>query len=293
MRILITGAAGQLGRRLATIGDHEVALACRAGGSTLPGARTFRLEDQVSCERLVAHERPEWIVHAAALTDVDACERDPQRAHVLNASGTQHLAQAAAAHGARMLYVSTDYVFDGAHAPFSESDPPSPRSAYARSKLEGELLGRDALGDIVVARTSGLFGPHGRNFVRWVRDTLASGGSVRVARDQWLNPTSTADLARQLVALIEADAEGVFHTAGATGLARHDAALEIARAFSLPAEGIIPVDAASLGWQAPRPRDSRLDLRKIGRYAAPMPFSDALVALRAELEASAPGSVAA
>jgi dTDP-4-dehydrorhamnose reductase len=236
MRIAVTGATGQLGRAFQEIaGQHDLVLFAGAstpsggaseahGGapSTVLGARAapsgLDLRDAAATRRAIADARPDWVLHAAAMTDVDGCERDPAAAHAVNALGTQAVARGAADCGARMVAVSTDYVFDGERGGYTETDEPRPQSAYGRSKLEGERLAAQALPDAVVARTSVVFGPHKKNFVLWLRGELAAGRPVRIVRDQRVNPTLSYDLAEQALALMRAGAAGIFHTAGATSL---------------------------------------------------------------------------
>ncbi|MHB1261307.1 MAG: dTDP-4-dehydrorhamnose reductase [Thermoplasmatota archaeon] len=268
MRILLTGGSGQVGQAFLEVARaHEV---------VSPGHAELPIEDPVACQRIVSTVRPDWIVHPAAMTDVDACERDPAKAHAINATGAENLAKAAARQGCRMALVSTDYVFDGARGHYQESDPTNPLSHYGRSKLEGERLVLAALPDAVVARTSVVFGPHKNNFVRWVRRSLRAGTPIKAAKDQWVTPTCSADVAHQLLALVEAGERGVWHTAGAERLSRLEMARRIAAHDGLDAGPIQPVSVSDLTWVAPRPRDSSLDTSKVARLAAPMAFGAAL-----------------
>ena len=269
MRLLVTGASGQVGRALqAAAGPrHAVVPLTHAD---LP------VEDAKACMAAVTAARPDWIVHTAALTDVDACERDPARAHAVNAIGAGNLAEAAAKASCRMVLVSTDYVFDGARGQYKEGEPTGPLNHYGRSKLEGERLVQAALPGAVVARTSAVFGPHKTNFVAWVRRSLQAGLPVKAARDQWVTPTCADDVARQVLALVEAGEHGVWHTAGAERLDRVEMARRIAAHAGLDPSPIVPVEMGSLPWLAQRPRDSSLDTTKVRRLVAPMGFNDAL-----------------
>lgn len=274
MRLLVTGTSGQVGRafvELAAGGSHEVISASHAD---------LAVENPASCQRAVARSRPDWVVHPAAMTDVDGCERDPARAHGVNAVGAGNLAGAAAVQGARMVLVSTDYVFDGAKGDYVETDAPNPLSVYGRSKLEGERLVLAALPGAIVARTSAVFGPHKNNFVLWVRRSLRAGNPVRVASDQWVTPSAADDVARQLLALVEADGRGgLWHTAGGEKLSRLEMALRIAEHDGVGQEPIQPVSMCDLPWVAPRPRDSSLNTMKVSRLVRPMDFHEALETL--------------
>ncbi|MEA3166518.1 MAG: dTDP-4-dehydrorhamnose reductase [Thermoplasmata archaeon] len=275
MRILLTGGSGQLGQAFQALAagrshGHEV---------VAPSHADLPIEDVAATERVVTQARPDWIVHCAAMTDVDGCERDPARAHLVNGLGSETLAKAATRQGARMLLVSTDYVFDGSRGHYKEGDATHPLSHYGRSKLEGERLVLAAHPDAVVARTSVVFGPHRNNFVRWVRRSLRAASPLKVARDQWVTPSLSEDVGRQLLALLEADERGVWHTAGAERLSRLEMAQRIARHDGLDATPIQPAAMADLAWLAPRPRDSSLDVSKVSRLAKPMAFDAALDAL--------------
>lgn len=217
------------------------------------------------------------------MTNVDACELDPKATHAANAEGTGNLARAAAAAGARMLYVSTDYVFDGTRGNYRETDAVHPISEYGRSKLEGERLALQALPDVTIARTSVVYGPHKNNFVVWLIGELRAGRGVRIVEDQIVSPTLTKDLAEQILALVEADASGIYNTAGGSVLSRLEMAREIARVFGLDPAPITPIRSSDLTWKAQRPLNSSLDVSKIAKYKVPLRFDQALEHLKAEL----------
>jgi dTDP-4-dehydrorhamnose reductase len=271
MRLLVTGGSGQLGRAILEQPQGHTILA--------PSHGELDIADTEACRRAVRQAKPDWVLHCAALTDVDACERDPKLAHLLNAEAVLHVAEAARESGARMVMVSTDYVFDGARGHYREGDATTPLSHYGRSKLAGERLLTEALPAGVVARTSVLFGPHKNNFVRWVQASLRAGKAIRVVSDQWVTPTCTADAARQVLALVELGATGVWHTAGAESLSRLEMARRIARREGADERLLEPVRMADLQWLAPRPRDSSLDTTKIRSLVAPLGFDAALATL--------------
>lgn len=281
MRFLVTGATGQVGAAFVEVAGarHEVVPATRAD---------MPLEDARAIDRAVRAARPDWVVHCAAMTNVDACEADPTAAREANVEGARRVARSAAAAGARLLHVSTDYVFDGKAGPYREEDPTGPVNVYAHTKLEGERAALSEAPDAVVARTCVVFGPHRPNFVTWVLGELTAGRRVRVLTDQLVNPTYSSDGAAQMLALAEHDAEGVFHTAGATGLSRHAMAVGVARTFGLDASLAQPARMADLPWKAPRPHDTRLDVSKSAKFHAPMAYPDALEALRARLAGRLP-----
>ena len=278
MRILLTGAAGQLGRAVGEVATrHEVVPATRPGGVPVAGSVALDLADAASVSQAVRDVAPDWVLHGAAMTDVDGCERDPQAAHRVNALGSQAVAQACARHGARLLAVSTDYVYDGEQGGYVETAATAPLSAYGRSKLEGEQLARAALPETLVARTSVVFGPHKKNFVLWLIGELRAHKPVRIVSDQRVNPTLSHDLAEQCLALMERRAPaGIYHTAGATSLSRLEMAQAIAKEFALDAGLITPIRSSDLTWLAKRPRDATMNTDKVAHFKQPLAFDEAL-----------------
>ena len=234
--------------------------------------------DRAAVQTIFEGVRPQVVVHAAAWTAVDACEGDPDRAYAVNALGTRHVAEAARRLGAHVVYVSTDYVFDGTSTrPYLEWDVPNPMSVYGRSKLGGE---RELDAGSTVVRTSWVCGAHGANMVRTVLRLAEGPGPLRFVDDQWGSPTFTADLAGVLAVLATERLPGTFHVtnSGVTswfGFAR--AVLEVAGHDPARVE---PIATADLDppRPAPRPANSVLDnaaLRLMGMAPLP-PWRDAL-----------------
>ena len=243
-RVLVTGAGGQLGREVVALveGALTPALDVRDRGAVLDAITTLR---------------PDVIVHAGAWTDVDGCEGDPDRAFAVNALGTRHVADGARRTGAHVVYVSTDYVFDGTKpAPYLEWDPTGPVSVYGRSKLAGEL---ELDPGWTTVRTSWVFGRHGRNFVKTVLRLAAGEGELRMVDDQHGCPTSAADLARVIRQLAIERRPGTFHVTnqGATTWCRFAADI-VAAAGGNPSR-IVPISTQALSRPAPRPANSVLD----------------------------------
>jgi dTDP-4-dehydrorhamnose reductase len=203
VRILVTGAGGQLGR--------EVVDLCTAAGDEVVACDHAALDvsDRDQVLQVLGAAAPDAVVHAGAWTNVDGCETDPDRAYAVNALGTRHVAEGARMVGARVCYISTDYVFDGAgQAPYREWDAVGPVSVYGRSKLAGEaVLGPD---DTIV-RTSWVCGRHGRNFVKTILGMAAEGKTLTVVDDQHGCPTFTEDLAGMVRQLVVGRRPGLFH----------------------------------------------------------------------------------
>lgn len=254
MRVVVTGAGGLLGR--------AVVCECRRRGvdviPTDAGNLDVTRPDQTRA--VLDRERPDWVVHCAAFTSVDAAEEREEEALRVNRDGTRIVLEAADRVEARILFPSTDYIFDGAASrPYRTDDPPRPLGAYGRSKLEGEEVVRRAGGAHIIVRTSWLYGSSGGNFVDSMLRLGRERGDVRVVSDQIGRPTWSASLARGLLDLVSTGAEGTFHLSddGSATWA------ELARAiFELSGmrTRVVPVTTEEWGAKAPRPRYSVLDL---------------------------------
>jgi dTDP-4-dehydrorhamnose reductase len=262
MTILVTGGAGQLATALAAAGDERVRRVGRLG---------FDFDRPESVAAAFRAASPSVVVNAAAYTAVDAAETDAEAAFRANRDGPALLARLCAASGARLIHVSTDYVFDGLKgAPYDESDPTSPQGVYGASKLAGEEAVLAECPSAVVLRTSWVYSPTGKNFVRTMLAAARRTNRLRVVADQRGCPTTAADLADAILAVAERldDRAGVFHAAGTGWTTWHGLARatfeEAARHGLTPPEGEAITTA---DWPTParRPPDSRLDC---GRLAA-------------------------
>lgn len=246
-RILITGAAGMLGselaRRLPDAVATDVAELDITGEIDLPAI--------------------DWIVNCAAYTAVDRAETDAVRAFAINATGPTNLARAARRRGARLLHLSSDYVFSGGSTPYREDHPPAPVGVYGRSKHEGDVAVMRELPDAhLIVRTSWLHGVGGPNFVDAILRQADAGGPLRVVADQIGSPTWARWLAGVLVRLIDLDARGVYHASSRGNISWFEFAREIVRLAGLDVE-VHPQTTAELGRPAPRPAYSTLDVSKL------------------------------
>ncbi len=292
MRVAVTGANGLLGGDAVAqlAGRHEV-LALGRGECRLPAGpfdwADANLGDGRSVEEALRAFRAEAVLHAGAATDVDACERDPELAWRVNVGGTEQVARACRALGARLVAVSTDYVFDGEAGPYSEDDVPNPRGAYARTKRCGEEAALLLVADCAVARVavvySGRPGAKG-TFATQVVEKLSRGEPVKAFSDQFVSTTLAASGAAMcLELLLETDYRGVLHASDATVLDRVELARRIARRFGLEGE-IVPVKTAEVKLLAPRPLRGGL---RVERAAAllrnkPLEIDEALERFHAE-----------
>ncbi len=254
MRIFVTGASGQVGGEMpAAFVGHEI----------IPGMRpAFDLTDERSVRQAIEAAAPDLVVHPAAYTDVDGCERDPDRAYRTNALGCRYVALAARDVGAALVVVSTDYVFDGTKGhPYLEWDEPNPLSVYGRSKLAGECEALRHHPRCYVVRTSWVYSPRGRNFVRTMLRLAAERPEVLVVDDEWGGPTLAADLARAIARLVERPIYGIYHFANAGSCSRFQlAARAIARAGRTAL--VRPISSAEYRQRTPflarRPANSTL-----------------------------------
>ncbi|MDP9404643.1 MAG: dTDP-4-dehydrorhamnose reductase [Actinomycetota bacterium] len=247
MRVLITGAEGQVGRELVEAFEgHAV------DGVVATGRRQLDVADRDSVLQAICSVRPDAVVHAAAWTDVDGCEGDPGRALQVNALGTRHVAEAARLAGARLCYLSTDYVFAGdAATPYTEWDQTGPRSVYGRSKLGGEReLGPDA----TIVRTSWVCGRHGRNFVRTILAAAAERDELAVVDDQHGCPTFADDLAAMIVRLVVSRLPGTFHVTNQGATTWYGLATAALEAAGLDPAKVKPIATADLDPPRPAPR---------------------------------------
>ena len=251
LRYLVTGARGMLGSDLLeALFGREV---------TVLGRSDLDVTDRDAV--FAAVEGHDVVINAAAYTAVDAAETDEEAALAVNGTAAGILGEATASSGARLVQVSTDYVFDGsATSPYSESTPPAPVSAYGRTKAEGERLAREANPDgTYVVRTAWLYGRHGGNFAKTMLRLAATHDTVSVVADQVGQPTWTMDLAEQIVRLVDADAPaGVYHGTSSGRASWYDFARAVFENAGLDPERVRPTDSSSFVRPAPRPAFSVL-----------------------------------
>jgi dTDP-4-dehydrorhamnose reductase len=273
MKILVTGGRGMLGTDVCALfrqNGHEV-VSC--------DTETFDITDPEATLKYLSGAGPEIVIHCAAFTNVDACETQQDKAFRVNTAGAGNVASACETVGARIIAVSTDYVFDGTRRePYTESDVPNPQCVYGASKFEGENLIREACASHQIVRTSWLYGVHGKSFPGIMIDAARAGKTLRVVTDQLGTPTYTVDLARTIDFLVQHAVHGTFHGVNSGICSWHDVAVET---LNLAGLGDVPVaKILSADWPTPvkRPAFSALispRLAELG-YPVPRPWREAL-----------------
>jgi dTDP-4-dehydrorhamnose reductase len=263
MRVTLFGATGLLGRALVQkwTGDEVIGL----------GSRDADIRDPLQVAEAVERRRPDWIVLAAAYTDVDGCETNQQLAFEVNCRGAINVANAAKKFRSRLLFVSTDYVFDGAKpTPYETGDARAPRSVYGRSKGEAEIALADILPGCCIARTSWLFGTGGRCFPDTILKLAAERKEIDVVDDQRGSPTHAPDLADAIIQLCRAQAAGIVHVTNRGHCTWFDFAREIVAGAGLKTI-VRPVTSEAFVRPAERPKNSVLSAKSLEPYGIVLP----------------------
>jgi len=285
MRVLVTGATGQLG--------SEVAELFRGAGHVVfaPSSKELDFLKPDQAAGMVDQLRPDWVINCAAYTQVDNAETETAAAFCINRETPERLAQTVAGYGGRLLQVSTDFIFDGGQGwPYVETDQPNPLGVYGCSKLEGEQAVLQALPEAIVLRTAWVYGVRGHNFVKTMLRLALAGKPLRVVDDQTGTPTWARDIASAIAVLVAADARGTFHYTNAGETSWHGFACAIldeaaAVGFKVKTEDVTPIPTSAYPTPATRPAYSVLSTEKIRPLlTAPIPnWRDSLKNMLQEL----------
>jgi dTDP-4-dehydrorhamnose reductase len=261
---VVTGSSGLLGRNLMNIlkDDFEVVGIDRYVPEGQKGL-TVDLTQKEQTLKSIVTTAPSVVVHTAAETNVDRCETERDLAQRINIGGTANVAAASARVRAKLILISTDYVFDGRKGNYAETDEPNPISFYGLTKLEAERIVASTSNSLIV-RTSVLYGwhPSKLNFATWILKGLRDRETLKVVNDHINSPTLADNLADAIRKAIERNSQGVLHVAGSERISRFDFARRIARRFDLDERLLVPVRMSDLNWIARRPRDSSLNIGK-------------------------------
>jgi dTDP-4-dehydrorhamnose reductase len=225
---------------------------------------TLDITEKEQTLKSIATMAPSVVVHTAAETNVDRCETERGLAQRINVDGTANIAAACARMGAKLILISTDYVFDGRKGNYAETDEPNPISFYGLTKLEAERIVGSTSSNSLIVRTSVLYGwhPSKLNFATWILKGLGERRILRVVNDHINSPTFAGNLADAIRKALERNSRGILHIAGSERVNRFDFAQRIAKRFNLDENLLVPVEMKDLNWIARRPRDSSLDVGK-------------------------------
>jgi dTDP-4-dehydrorhamnose reductase len=269
MKVMILGSTGLLGKALMRAGSEDEVRGL--------GSRDVDIRDAQKVSEVVKATRPDWIVLAAAYTDVDGCESNQDLAFSVNRDGAVNVARAAKNTGTRLMFLSSDYVFDGRKtSPYEADDARNPQSVYGRSKAEAELGLLDVIPDCCIARTSWLFGMGGKCFPDTILKLAATRPALDVVNDQCGCPTYTVDLADAIVRLYRANASGIVHATNRGDCTWFEFAREVIGVSGLQTE-VRPVNSGQMARPAPRPAYSVLSPKSLQRFEITTPtWQDAL-----------------
>lgn len=266
----MTGSSGLLGRRIVKAAqiNYEV-VPTHHTRSLFPNSIALDITNRKDVFQLTTRQRPHAVIHVAAMKNVDKCETDRNLAWKTNAEGTRNIAEACKKAGVKLVYVSTDYVFDGRKGLYAEIDKPNPVNYYGLTKLKGEEFVKKYCDRSSIARTSLLYSWHleEANFASWVVDSLRRDEKIAVINDHYQSPTLTDNIVEALLQIVERDLSGLYHIAGNERINRYEFATRIAETFGLDPSLIKPINMSQLKiWKTRRPRDSSLCIKKAQKH---------------------------
>ena len=295
MKLLITGASGLYGSKLAQLAlakGIEVYSSDIQSLSVYGNFVKLDISGKIQVDEAFKTIKPDVVVHAATLTDVDKCETNKELAWKINVEGTRNIVEAAKNADSFLIYISTDYVFSGEKGNYKETDKPDPINYYGLTKLKAEEIVQ-TLPEYFIGRPSVIYGSTpaaGKvNFALWLIETLRKGDRVKIVTDQWNTPTLNTNLSEMTLDVIARRLTGIYHTCGATRVSRLDFAEQIADAFDLDKSLIDSVLSSQFSWPAKRPMDSSLDTSKAQKILThkPLIMAEALKQLKLELSQKA------
>ena len=293
MRFLVTGGSGLLGSKITYILEkrgHKVFSGHNKHKAKYGTPIKFDITDREEVKKAFELSKPEAVIHAAALTDVDKCEKDREYAWEVNVEGTENIVELSQANNAFLVYVSSDYVFSGEKGLYTETDTPNPINHYGLTKLEGEKIVSQSPLQSCIVRPSVIFGSTpsvGKvNFALWVIRKLRRGKRLRIFKEQYVSPTLNTNLAEMILEIVERKLTGIYHLAGATPINRYEFAKLIAETFELDGNLIYVNKHEKRRWFAKRPKNTSLNVKKALRTLKnkPLEIHDALKILKEEIK---------
>ncbi len=271
-RLLVVGAGGLLGGRFIELGRGKFDVFGTCNSHRLTGNNFVHMDvtKRQDVFRIIEKIKPAVVIDTHALHPVDYCETHPEEAWEVTVNGTRNVAEASKRAGAKYVFFSTDYVFDGKKLSYTEKDKPNPLNYYGKTKWAAEMV-LEALGvNHIIARAAVLYGMGGQgkaSFVSWVVEKLKGGEKINVVTDQHNNPTFADNLVEIIFRLYEKDAEGLFHVTGKECISRYDFARSIARVFGLNNRLIVPITTPELNQIATRPEKINMSTKKVERIS--------------------------
>ncbi len=288
-RLIITGASGLLGNKIAEVTKHKYLVTPTHNTKPLD-SNSLKLDitDASDVLSLFSKLKPTMVIHTASETSVDKCETEKAHAWKTNVEGARNVSKACQAVNAKLVLVSTDYVFDGEKGLYREEDKPNPVNYYGLTKFEGEKQVAGNCENYAILRTSVLYGSHPwkQNFATWVISKLKQQQEIAVVEDHYNTPTLVDNLAEMTLEIAERNLRGIYHASGCQRISRYDFAKQIAEIFGLNSKLIKPVKMSQLTtWIAKRPRDSSLDTSKIQKQlkAKPLNITEGLNKMKEEM----------
>jgi len=291
LKLLITGASGLYGSKLA---QKALAKGLEVYSTDIQRLSAYgnfvklNITDKIHVEEVFKSLKPNVVVHAATLTDVDKCETNKELAWKINVEGTKNVVEAAKATDSFIIYISTDYVFSGEKGNYKETDVSNPINYYGLTKLKAEEIVQTQK-EYFIARPSVIYGSTpaaGKiNFALWLIETLRKGEHAKIITDQWNSPTLNTSLAEMTLEVVERKLTGIYHLCGASKVSRFEFAEEIADVFGLDKNLLDKVTSSEFAWPAKRPMDSSLDTSKAQSSLKnkPLNIAKALEQLKSEL----------
>lgn len=298
MRILITGANGLLGQKLCHLllksGDELLATGLGPKRFDVSGSdlsyEILDVTQPVDIDRVFSSWKPDAVIHTAAMTNVDQCENEKEACRLLNVTAVEYLTKACEVNNVRLVYISTDFIFDGLNGPYVEMDIANPVSFYGHSKLDAESIVQSSNGDWSIVRTILVYGVTAgmsrSNIVLWVKKSLEEGKAINVVDDQWRTPTLAEDLAQGCYLAAKYTGSEVFHISGDEMMTPYDVAIHTAEFFGLDKSLISRVNASTFSQVAKRPPKTGFVITKAKEMLGykPVSFVAGLEVLKGQLE---------
>jgi dTDP-4-dehydrorhamnose reductase len=276
-KVLIIGISGLLGSRAYETGKNKYEIYGTYNKHEIKNGNFFKLDVTKINDVFKVFEKikPDLVIDTHSITNVDHCETNKEDAWEINVCGTRNVAEACKTFGSKIIFLSTDYVFDGKKSEYGEKDKINPLNYYAKTKAIAEKILEILDTDYIIARTAVLYGKDGygkKTFVSWVLENIKAGKEIKIVIDQFSNPTFVDNLAEILFKLYEKDAHGLFHIVGGECLSRYEFALKIAEIFSLNKKLIKQITSPELNQVAIRPRKLNLMTNKLERLIGEKPI---------------------